>query len=149
MAKERVGHTLSATALLHEVWLRIGQDRPGGWASRAQFFAAAAEAMRRVLVDHARAKGRQRRGGGAQRVGWTELELPTQDDPDRMLDLDDAVQALERLDARVAAVVRLRLFAGLGEDEVAEVTGASVRTVRRDWQVARAWLFQRLGADGA
>lgn len=149
MAKERVGHTLSATALLHEAWLRISQDRPDGWASRAQFFASAAEAMRRVLVDHARAKGRQRRGGGVQRVGWTDLELPSQDDPDRMLDLDEAVQQLERLDDRVATLVRLRLFAGLGEIEVAEVMGASVRTVRRDWQFARAWLFQRLGSDAS
>ena len=148
MAKERPGHTLSATALVNEAWLRIGRDRPDGWASRAQFFAAAAEAMRRVLIDHARARGRLRRGGGQQPVGWTALELPAPDDSERLLALNDAVEALTSVDPRAAGVVRLRLFAGLGEAEVAEITGDSERTVRRDWQFARAWLFQRLGGSG-
>lgn len=148
MAKERPGHTLSATALVNEAWLRIGRDRPDGWASRAQFFAAAAEAMRRVLIDHARARGRLRRGGGQQPVGWTELELPAPDDSERILALTDAVEAFTAVDPRAAGVVRLRLFAGLGEAEVAEITGDSERTVRRDWQFARAWLFQRLGGSG-
>lgn len=147
MAKERSGHTLSPTALVNEAWLRIGSDRPDGWASRAQFFAAAAEAMRRVLVDHARARARERRGGDRRRVGWTELELPARDDAEQLLELDEAIEALAEVDARAAKVVRLRLFGGLAEIDVAEVLAASERTVRRDWQFARAWLFQRLKAD--
>ncbi len=145
MARERPEHTLSPTALVHEAWLRIGDDRPQGWANRAQFFAAAAEAMRRILIEDARAKGRLWRGGDRQRVGLTDLEVPTSDDPERILAIAEAVDGLAVVDARLAEVARLRLYAGLGEEEAATVLGTSVRTVRRDWQFARAWLFQALG----
>jgi RNA polymerase sigma factor (TIGR02999 family) len=145
MARERPDHTLSPTALVHEAWLRIGEDRPDGWANRAQFFAAAAEAMRRILIEDARAKGRLRRGGDRQRIGLTDLDLPAGEDPERVLAIAEAVERLAAVDARLAEVAKLRLYAGLGEEEAATVLGTSVRTVRRDWQFARAWLFQALG----
>ena len=144
MARERPDHTLSPTALVHEAWLRIGADRPEGWASRAQFFAAAAEAMRRVLVDNARAKGRQRRGGDQKRITLSDLDVPSTDDPERVLAVSEAVERLAAVDPRIAEIVKLRLYAGLGEEDVADVLGISVRTVRREWQYARAWLWKAL-----
>lgn len=144
LVRERPDHTLSPTALVHEAWLRLGDDKAGGWASRAQFFAAAAEAMRRVLVDSARAKGRLRRGGGAQKITLSNLDVPANDDPERVLAVSEAVDRLAAVDPRLAEIVKLRLYAGLGEEETADVLGLSVRTVRRDWHYARAWLFQVL-----
>ncbi len=144
LVRERPDHTLSPTALVHEAWLRLGDDKADGWASRAQFFAAAAEAMRRVLVDSARAKGRLRRGGGAQKLTLSDLDVPATDDPERVLAVSEAVDRLAAVDPRLAEIVKLRLYAGLGEGESAEVLGVSVRTVRRDWQYARAWLFRAL-----
>lgn len=144
MARERRDHTLSPTALVHEAWLRIGADRPDGWASRAQFFAAAAEAMRRVLIENARAKGRLRRGGDQRRITLSDLDVPTNDDPERVLAIAEVVERLAQVDPRLAEIAKLRLYAGLGEAEAAAVLQISVRTLRRDWQYARAWLFQAL-----
>jgi RNA polymerase sigma factor (TIGR02999 family) len=151
MAAERDGHTLQPTALVHEAYLRLLRDRAIGWASRAQFFSAAAEAMRRILVEHARARGRLKRGGAGastdrtRRVPLSVLELATGDDPAEILALDEAVRRLEQENADLGAVVRLRFYAGLSIDETAEMLGISPRSVKRDWSYARAWLFRVLG----
>lgn len=149
---ESAGHTLAPTALVHEAYLRLvgrpasdSSDQPGiRWQNRGHFFAAAAESMRRVLIDHARAKGRDKRGGKDGRppkpVPLDLMELAADDDPQQILSVDDALQRLEAMDAPLAHMVRLRFFAGLTEAETAEVLGVSDRTVRRDWTVARAWL---------
>jgi RNA polymerase sigma factor (TIGR02999 family) len=146
MADERAGHTLDATALVHEAYLRLMHDRTVGWAGRAQFFCAAAEAMRRILVEHARSRNRLKRGGGIprRRVPLSVLELATEHDPAQILALDDAVRRLEEQSPDLAAVVRLRFFAGLSIEETAEALGMSARSVKRDWSYARAWLFRVL-----
>jgi RNA polymerase sigma factor (TIGR02999 family) len=145
MATERVGHTLQPTALVHEAYLRlVGQDRLPA-SSKAHFYAAAAEAMRRILVDHARAKGRlKRRHGGIKRVPLDVVDLASREDLDEILSVDDAVRRLEEQDDRMAAVVKLRFYAGLSEKEAAEVLGVTDRTVRREWTLARAWLQHEL-----
>ena len=147
MAEERAGHTLQATALVHEAYLRLVGDRPAGWAGRAHFFHAAAEAMRRILIEHARGRGRVKRGGGAerQRVPLSVIDLAAENDSGEILDLDDAVCRLEQQSPDVAAVVRLRFYAGLTIEETAEALGISPQSVKRDWAYARAWLFHQLG----
>ena len=147
MAEERGAHTLQATALVHEAYLRLVGDRPAGWAGRAHFFHAAAEAMRRSLIEHARARGRVKRGGGAerQRVPLSVIDLAAENDPCEILDLDEAVCRLEKESPDVAAVVRLRFYAGLTIEETAEALGISPQSVKRDWAYARAWLFHQLG----
>ena len=140
---ERPGQTLQATALVHEAFLRIAGDREG-WASRAEFFAAAAEAMRRILIEHARAKGRARRGGGRQRVTLTGIDLAAVEDLDQVLAVDEAFQRLQRADPKASDVVRLRFYAGLSESETAAALNMSERTVRREWAYARAWLLDAL-----
>jgi RNA polymerase sigma factor (TIGR02999 family) len=145
MAQERPGATLQATALVHEAYLRIAGDRPEGWVSRAQFFAAAAEAMRRILVEHARSRARQKRGGEWKRLTLDRLDLAQEADPTEVLALDEAFSKLEENDPRVAEVLRLRFFAGLDVEETAAVLGVAPRTVKRDWSFARAWLLDRMG----
>jgi RNA polymerase sigma factor (TIGR02999 family) len=147
MAEERSGHTLQATALVHEAYLRLVGDRPAGWAGRAHFFHAAAEAMRRLLIEHARARGRVKRGGGGerQRVPLSVIDLAAENEPGEILDLDEAVCRLEKESPDVAAVVRLRFYAGLTIEETAEALGISPQSVKRDWAYARAWLFHQLG----
>ena len=146
MAEERGNHTLQATALVHEAYLRLLGERAVGWAGRAQFFHSAAEAMRRILVEHARARSRLKRGGPEprRRIPLSLLELATNHDPGEILALDDAVRRLEQQSPDLAAVVRLRFFAGLSVDETAEALGISPRSVKRDWSYARAWLFRVL-----
>ncbi|MFN8586852.1 MAG: ECF-type sigma factor [Candidatus Eisenbacteria bacterium] len=149
---ERAGITLQSTELVHEAYMRLRPANTAPWESRAQFFAAAAEAMRRILVDRARARGRRKRGGdadgrAAQKVPLDVAEvaaLAADDDPETVLALDDAIAKLARQDERVAEIVRLRFYAGLGVEEVAELLGASPRTVLRDWAFARAWLYGEL-----
>jgi RNA polymerase sigma factor (TIGR02999 family) len=147
MAEERAGHTLQATALVHEAYMRLVGDRPAGWAGRAHFFHAAAEAMRRILIEHARSKGRVKRGGGEQRqrVPLSVVDLATESDPGEILDLDEAICRLDQQSPDVAAVVRLRFYAGLTIEETAEALGISPQSVKRDWAYARAWLFHQLG----
>jgi RNA polymerase sigma factor (TIGR02999 family) len=147
MAEERAGHTLQATALVHEAFVRLVGDRPAGWGGRAHFFHAAAEAMRRILIEHARARGRVKRGGGAerQRVPLSVVDLAAENDPGEILDLDEAICRLDEQSPDVAAVVRLRFYAGLTIEETAEALGISSQSVKRDWAYARAWLFQQLG----
>src|SRR5687768_4729985 len=142
MADERAGHTLQATALVHEAYLRLVGPAPGaapGWSGRGHFYAAAAEAMRRILVEHARARGRSKRGGGAERVSLQSLasvELASACDADELLALDAAFEALERLSPDAAAVVRLRFYAGLSVEETAGALNVSDRTVNREWNYA-------------
>lgn len=147
MNEERRDHTLQATALVHEAYLRMVGDQPLPWANRAHFFTAAAEAMRKILIEHARTHGRIKRGGGRRRVPLNVLDLAAAGDSEGILSVDEAIQRLESQDPEVAAVVRLRYFAGLSESEVAQILNTSDRTVRRAWSLARAWLARELG-DG-
>ncbi len=144
MAGERSDHTLQATALVHEAYIRLVGNRNYPWASRAQFFSAAAEAMRRILIEHARAQKGPRRGGGLKKWPLDVVDLAVADDPEQILALDEAISRLEQQDADAARVVRLRFYAGLSIDEVAEAVGASPRTVKRNWAYARAFLFRVL-----
>ena len=144
MRREQAGHSLQATALVHEAWIRLGGNDSVDWAGRAHFFGAAGEAMRRILVDHARAKGRAKRGGGLERLPLDGLELVRLHDEGAVIAVDEALAKLEAFDERLARVVRLRFWAGLAEEEVAELLDLSPRTVRRDWKLARAWLSREL-----
>jgi RNA polymerase sigma factor (TIGR02999 family) len=149
MGEERADHTLQATALVHEAYLRLVGDTEVHWQGRAHFFAAAAEAMRRILVEHARARGRVKRGGAPEsqrrRVPLNVVDLAVEDDPQEILSVDEAICRLERQDAELAHIVRLRFYAGLSEKETAELLGVADRTVRRAWAMARAWLRRELG----
>ena len=144
MNAERSDHTLQATALVHEAYLRLVGERKQPWANRAHFFAAAAEAMRRILVDHARARQGPRRGGRPRRLPADVVDLATVSDPDEILALDQAVSRLEQLDPDAAKVVRLRFYAGLSVEETADSLGASARTVKREWAFAKAFLLREL-----
>lgn len=144
LAHERIGHTLQATALVHEAWLRLFGTRQS-FASGSEFLAAAANTMRRILVDHARAKRSGKRGGGRRSLPVDALQLATSQDPDQVLGIDEALTELEGRDPRLGELARLRLFAGLEEAEIAAALGLSERTVRRDWLLARAFLQRHLG----
>jgi RNA polymerase sigma factor (TIGR02999 family) len=144
MRSERVDHTLAPTALVHEAYLKLVGDPDLRWNDRAHFFHAAAQAMRRILVDHARAKGVRRRAVDAKRLMASLSDLVASDDAEGILALDEALSRLESADADAAQVVRLRFFAGLSVEETAEALGCSVRTVMREWAFARAWLFDAL-----
>jgi RNA polymerase sigma factor (TIGR02999 family) len=149
MAGERDGHTLQATALVHEAYARLVGGQAVPFAGRSHFFFAAAEAMRRILIDHARARGGPRRGGGRRRVplhNVLDLAAAEEDFPE-ILALDDALSRLEKLSQRVGAVVRLRFYAGLSIEEVAKTLDVSSRTVKSDWTFARAWLARELADD--
>jgi RNA polymerase sigma factor (TIGR02999 family) len=150
MGDERRDHTLEATALVHEAYLRLLGDAGEGlaWSCRGHFFHAAAEAMRRILIEHARAKGRLKRGGDRQRETLDAAEPTVPDDPQDLLALDAAVCRLEKMEPRAAAIVRLRFFGGLSVEDAAEATGTSPRTVKREWAFARAWLYQQLRGAG-
>ncbi len=148
---ERPGATLRSTELVHEAYLRLAREGAKDWASRAQFFAAAAEAMRRILIERARARGREKRGGvegrPGQRVSVSDLgaaDLAMDYDLDRILALDRALERLRAIDERGATVVRLRFYAGLTLEETADVLGVTARTVKRDWTFARSWLLGAL-----
>ena len=144
MAREQPGHTLQPTALVHEAWLRLGEQT---FANRAHFFSAAAEAMRRILVDRARRHARGKHGGGAEHVDLADLEIAAPiADGGELLAVHDALDRLAEHDARIADIVKLRYFAGLSFEETAEVLGISVRTAKRDWSYARAWLHREIGA---
>jgi RNA polymerase sigma factor (TIGR02999 family) len=148
MARERAGHSLTPTALVHEAYLRIAGDKVEGWAGPRQFFAAAAQAMRRILIENARARRSARRGGADQRATVTlaGIDLAVPECLDQVLAVDDVLCRLEEADPRAAELVRLRFYAGLSEAETANVLGLSERTVRREWSYARAWMFDALGS---
>lgn len=146
MARENPGQTLQATALVHEAWLRLGGDHQPPWQNRAHFFAAAAEAMRRILIDQARRKSAQRHGGQAERVelDLDSLELAAGMDEEQLLALHEALDALAAHDAEKAQLVKLRFFAGLTLVEAAKVLGISEPTAKRYWAYARAWLYRKI-----
>jgi len=146
MAGEHPGQTLQATALVHEAWLRLGGDRQASWENRAHFFAAAAEAMRRILIDRARAKRSDRRGGGAGRVELdaAHFELAAGMDDDGLLAVHEALDRLAAADEVKADLVKLRFFAGLTIVEAARVLGLSEITAKRHWAFARAWLYREI-----
>lgn len=146
LATERSDHTLQPTALVHEAWLKLCEGRRKEFASPGHYRAAAAQAMRRILLDHAKARGRAKRGGGAARVTLAGIAELVTLDPERWLDLEQALQTLEAETPEVAAVVQLRVFGGLSVAETAEQLGVAPRTVDRDWLYARARLRQLLGA---
>ena len=148
MAAERPGHILQTTALINEAYLRLIDWKNVEWQSRAHFFGLAAQVMRHILVDFARAQAREKRGGAALQVSLSNAaEIDTEQSAD-LVALDDALQALEKLDPRQARVVELRFFAGLSLEETAEALKTSVGTVRRDWSLAEAWLYRELSEGG-
>ena len=148
MRRERPDHTLQPTALVHEVFLRLADKPDLSWESRAHFLNIAAQAMRRILVEHARRRKAEKRGGGAERVTLDEeFQAPGQGAPD-LVDLDEALQRLSAIDPRKGRVVELRFFAGLSVEETARLLAISEATVKREWQFAKAWIQRELGNDG-
>jgi RNA polymerase sigma-70 factor (ECF subfamily) len=148
MAGEKAGHSLQATALVNEAYLRLVDARRVRWQDRSHFLAMSARLMRRVLVDHARGRQYQKRGGGAQRVTLVDGLAGTDERPHDLVALDDALEALARSNERKARVVELRFFGGLTLEETAHVLGISADTVDRDWKLAKAWLLRELrGGD--
>jgi RNA polymerase sigma factor (TIGR02999 family) len=144
MANERADHTLQPTALVHEAYMRLVGSTEVPWDSRAQFFFAAAQAMRRILIDHARAHGNLKRGGNRKRLPANVLDLAVPEQSWQILALDEALTRLETDSPGVGEVVRLRFFAGLSIEETAVALGVSPRTIKRDWTYARAWLSREL-----
>ena len=146
LGAERGGHTLQATALVHEAWLRLMQQHGADWQNRAQFFAIAAQAMRRILVDHARRRQAAKRGSGERMVDVDGLAdvLVSPIPDDQLVALDAALEQLTALDERQAKVVELRFFGGLSVEETAQVLSLSPTTVKREWATARLWLFRAI-----
>jgi RNA polymerase sigma-70 factor (ECF subfamily) len=144
--RERPGHSLQATALVNEAYLRLIDYKRMKWGNRAHFFAVSAQLMRRILVDHAR-RHNLKRGGGVQHVDLEDIAVVGGDRAENLVALDDALQSLARMDARKARVVELRFFGGLSVEETAEVLQISPVTVMRDWSSARAWLYREMGGS--
>jgi RNA polymerase sigma factor (TIGR02999 family) len=144
LRRERADHTLQPTALVHEAYLRLIDQTRVDWQGRTHFFAVGAQAIRRILVDHARQRKRQKRGGAAGRVVLDESVALAPQRAEEILALDEALEKLGQLDSRQAQVVEMRFFAGMSVDEVAEVLGVSKRTIEGDWTMARAWLMREL-----
>jgi RNA polymerase sigma factor (TIGR02999 family) len=148
LGREAEGHTLSTTALVHEAYLRLAGQAGAEWRDRGHFFALAATAMRRILVDHARRRRADKRGGAIRPVPLTDVDnLAVEERADLLLALDEALERLAVLDSRQARVIECRFFGGLTEEETAQAVGAGLRTVKRDWAKARAWLYQELFLD--
>lgn len=151
MRRERPDHTLQATALVHEAYVKLLEQRSVDWQSRAHFFGIAAQVMRRILIDHARGHLRQKRGGENQKVSIDGAVVFSEQQSAEVLAVDESLQRLEKVDPRQARVVELRFFGGLNVDEIAEILKVSDKTVKRDWSVARAWLYadmkKRHGTD--
>jgi RNA polymerase sigma factor (TIGR02999 family) len=145
MANEAAGHTLQPTALVHEAWLRLaGRDAQIQFANRAHFFAAAAEAMRRILIERARRKGAEKRGGDWQRIDLDKVEIAAEADDDTLLLVNEALEKLAKEDASAAEIAKLRFFGGLTLEEAGQVLGVTDRTAKRYWAFARAWLFDEM-----
>jgi RNA polymerase sigma factor (TIGR02999 family) len=144
MAKEPPGQTLQPTALVHEAWLRLGADQQPLWQNRAHFLTAAAEAMRRILVDNARRKLRRKHGGDRDRVELDEFAIEPPAEDERVLAVHEALDTLAAKDPQKAEIVKLRFFAGLKNDEIAALLGVNEKTVRRHWEVAKVKLFQSI-----
>lgn len=148
MRGERGNHTLQPTALLHETWMKIVHDADIDWQDRSHFFALASRAMRRILVEYARSQTAIKRGGMRNQVDLTEGLLVSEDNLDKVLIVDEALEELSHLDARQAQIVELRYFGGLTEDEISAAIGVATRTVKRDWKMARAWLSTKMAHKG-
>jgi RNA polymerase sigma factor (TIGR02999 family) len=146
MATEPAGHTLQATALVHEAWLRVGGARQS-WENRAHFYGAAAEAMRRILIEAARRKRAARHGGNLERISADAIEIEAPIAEDKLMALNEALDRLEEHDARKAQLVKLRYFTGLTVEATAEVLGISKQTAKRDWSYSRAWMFRWIKED--
>jgi len=147
LRREQAGHTLQTTALIHEAYVRLVDQRNVQWQNRAHFFGIAAQLMRRILVDHARTKKRVKRGGSKVQVSLADATVATTGPDLDIVALDEALERLEKLDQQQSRVVELRYFSGLTVEETAEVMGISTATVKREWSVARAWLHRELSGD--
>jgi len=144
--RERNGHTLQTTALVNEVYLRLARHEKPGWHDRGHFFAATAQVMRHILIDHARRRHYVRHGGELQQVPLAEASLMSDERAAELVALDEALNELKELDPRKSSVVELRYFGGLSLEETANALGVSLMTVRRDWRAAKAWLFRRISS---
>jgi RNA polymerase sigma factor (TIGR02999 family) len=144
MRRERPDHTLQATALIHEAYVDLIDQQHKDWQNRAHFYGVAANVMRRILIDHARAHRTAKRGGRDQKLSLDEALPLTPQPPDELLALDEALARLAQFDPRQSRVVELRFFGGLSEEEAAQVLGVSSRTVKRDWRMAKTWLYGEL-----
>jgi RNA polymerase sigma factor (TIGR02999 family) len=149
LQRESAGHTLQTTAVVHEAYLRLVEQGRVRWQNRAQFFAISASLVRRILVDHARSDNASKRGGGAQIVPLDEAAIFSPRRPDQVMELDDALSRLAAMDERKCRIVELKFFGGLTAEEIASVLDLSEATVRRDWSMARAWLFRELNRKDA
>ena len=148
MLGERAGHTLQTTALINEAYLRLVDASQVTWENRAHFLAISANLMRRILVDFARSRGYQKRGGNVVKVEFDEARVPSSGRGAEVIAIDDALEALAAFDERGAKVVELRFFGGLSEEETGEVLGVSARTVKREWATAKAWLLREMKGEG-
>ena len=149
MSRERKGHTLQTTALINEAYVRLVDQKNVQWANRSHFFAISAQIMRRILIDHARRHAYAKRGGGAQQVSLEEAATVAPDLGLELIRLDEALKTLAEMDPRRSQVVEMRYFGGLNNEEIAGVLQISENTVTRDWNMARAWLYQQLTGSGA
>src|SRR5262245_48656013 len=144
MGRERAGHTLQTTALVHEAYIRLCHGDTVNWADRAHFYAVAAQQLRRILVDHARRTRSEKRGGDVLKLSLLDSDGPAASVDERLVAVDEALSRLESVDERAAKVVELRFFGGLTEAEAAQALGISVTTLKRDWEFARTWLTRQL-----
>jgi len=149
MSHERPGHTLQATALVNEAYLKLAGQQEFEWQNRAHFFGVAAQVMRHILIDHARAHARDKRGGGAIQVSLNDAAVLAEDQAEHFVALDEALRTLEQIDPQKGRIVELRYFGGLSIEETADVLNISPRTVRREWQRARAWLYRMISEGTA
>lgn len=147
LQRESAAHTLQPTALVHEAYLRLVDQTRLSWQNRAHFYGIAASMMRRVLVDHARARTAGKRGGAAVRLSTDDVQIAMEDRAADFVALDEALEELAKFDERKCKIVEMRFFGGLSDEEIAEVLGVSTRTVLRDWKTARLWLYRELSAS--
>ncbi len=147
ISKERPGHTLQPTALANEAYLRLVGQNSVSWQSRAHFYSVAASMMRRVLIDHARARATEKRGGATICLSIEDVQVPVEDRAASVVAMDEALERLSQFSERGSKVVEMRFFAGMSDEEIAEVLGVSTRTVLRDWKAARLWLFRELSQN--
>jgi RNA polymerase sigma factor (TIGR02999 family) len=146
LRRERPGHTLQVTALVHEAYLKLVDQRQASWRNRAHFLGVAAQAMRRILLDYAKGRARGKRGGDARKTSLDEALVVSSDRAFELVEIDEALQRLETLDQRQAKVVEMRFFGGLSVEETAEALGVSEPTVKREWAMAKAWLHRETSA---
>ena len=147
ISRERQGHTLQPTALVNEAYLRLVDQNSVTWQSRAHFYSVAASMMRRVLIDHARTRATETRGGGAVRLSIEDVQVPVEERAANFVAMDEALERLSQFNERGRRIVEMRFYAGMSEEEIAEVLGVSTRTVLRDWKAARVWLFRELSEN--